>query len=173
MLCQLFDKSITPSPPPKPATPSLFPNNSSPPDALVLRSANAAFNSALSQTEGASPLRNHGHRLSGITEKLFAENAIRRKENSDLRSQIRSRKERTKGKRLVLKDQYAIATEGIQKQLADAQRVTWKGKKRAKLQRARKRKTTPSSKDDDEESTENESDEEGIKVQDRIEVMVR
>ena len=104
ILRQLADKHTTPSPSLQLAKPTPFLNNSSPADVLVLRSANVAFNNALLQTTADSPVKTRGRCLGEIMEKLYAENAILRKDNSELRCQIRSRKERTKGKRLVLND---------------------------------------------------------------------
>jgi len=174
ILHQLFDKHPTPSPPQQTTTLNLFLNNSSPPDALVLHSANAAFNSALFQTEAITPVKTHGRRLSRITERLYAENAILRKENSELKTQIRKRKERTKGKRLVLKNIYAIATEEVQQALAAAQRATREGRKKGKQRKSKQRKRVSSSEEEEEEEedAEDESEEEGVEMQDCIEVIV-
>ena len=142
----------------------------------VLRSANIAFNNALSQTTADSPVKTHGRCLGEITEKLYAENAILRKNNSELRAQIRSRKERTKGKRLVLKDLCAIATEEVQKALEEAQKATkamQKGKKKGKGATAKQRKKVSSSEEEDKEDTDDDSAEEAIEIQDCINVRSR
>jgi predicted Zn-dependent protease len=106
-------------------------------------------------------------------EKLYAENTILRKDNSELRCQIRSRKERTKGKRLVLKDICAIATEEVQKALEEAQKATQKGKKKGKKGKAKQRKNVSSSEEEDKEDTDDDSTEEPIEIQDCINVIAR
>lgn len=106
-------------------------------------------------------------------EKLYAENAILRKDNSELRCQIRSRKERTKGKRLVLNDIWAIATEEVQKALEEAQKATQKGKKKGKKGKAKQHKNVSSSEEEDKEDTDDDSTEEPIEIQDCINVIAR
>ena len=96
-----------------------------------------------------------------------------KKDNSELRSQIRARKERTKGKRLVLQDLCAIATEEVQKALEEAQKATQKGEKKGKRGRANQRKKASSSEEEDKEDTDNDSAEETIEIQDCINVIAR
>jgi len=176
ILRQLSDKRKTPSPSVQLATPTTFLNNSSPADVIILRSANEAFNNALSETTAGSPVKTHGRCLGEITEKLYAENAILRKDNSELRAQIRSRKERTKGKRLVLKDRCAIATEEVQQALEEAQKATkatQKGKKKGKRATAKQHKKVSSSEEEDKEDTDDDSAEEVIEIRDCINVRSR
>ena len=102
-----------------------------------------AFNKALSQTTAGSPVKTHGRCLGEITEKLYVENAILRKDNSKLRAQIHFQKEQTKGKRLVLKDLCAIVTEEVHKALEEAQKApkaTQKRKNRGKRATAKEHK---------------------------------
>jgi hypothetical protein len=52
--------------------------SSSPLDVHTLRSANKAFNAALINTTLATPIRQHGRKLSGIAEHLHADNSVLR-----------------------------------------------------------------------------------------------
>ena len=172
ILRQLSDKHKTPSPSLQFTTPMTFLNNSSPANVLILRSANVAFNNALSRTTAGSPVKTHEQCLGEITEKLYAENAILRKDNSELRAQIRSRKEWTKGKRLVLKDLCAIATKEVHKALEEAQKATkamQKGKNKGKRATAKEHKKVSSSEEEDTEDTDNDSAE-AIEIRDCINV---
>src|SRR5277367_5467328 len=162
ILHQLSDRNTTPSPSLLLAQPTPFFSTSSPADVLVLRLAKVAFNNVLLQTTADSSVKTHGRCLRQITEKLFAENAILKKDNWELRSQIRSRKEQTKGKRLVLKDLCAIATEEVQKALEEAQKATQKGEKKGKERRANQHKKVSSSEEEDKEDTDDDSAEEII-----------
>jgi hypothetical protein len=113
----------------KPSTPSLpeqvesttsYLVTSSPPDVVTLWSANKHFNEALKSTALAIPIRRHGQKLSGIVEHLHADNSVLRRENAELKSVIRTRKERQSGKCIVLKGKFVVTTEEIQKGLAEA-----------------------------------------------------
>jgi len=111
--------------------------NSSPPDVVTLRSANKRFNEALASTALATPIRRHGQKLSGIAKHLHADNSMLRHENAELKSVIRTRKERLSGKRIVLKGKFVVTTEEIQKGLAEAERKTKKSRAKGKKRRAR------------------------------------
>jgi len=135
ILHQLFDSRATPSSPVRPTTSTQFLNNTSTPDATVLRSANDAFAAALSQTTAPSPVKTHGQCLAQLTARLTAENAILKKDNMELRAQVRKRAERAKGKRLVLKDQHAISAEEVYQALSECQKSTRKQTKKVKPRR--------------------------------------
>ena len=107
---------------------------SSPPEAAVLRNANTIFKEALSNTAIASPIKKHARQLSSVAERLHAENSILRHENTELKQIINKRKERTCGKRVILKGKVIITTEEVQRQLMEAERATKerKNKKRKK-----------------------------------------
>jgi hypothetical protein len=107
---------------------------SSPPDSTRLHSANKAFNDALVNNSLATPLRQHGRRLSGIAEQLHASNVLLRKENSELKQVLSKRTERLSGKRLILKGQFIATTEVLQAKLAAAEHST-KQKKAKKPQK--------------------------------------
>ncbi len=63
-------------------------------------------------------------RLSGIAEHIHADNSILRRENTELKSVIRTRKERLSGKRIILRGKFIVSTEEVQRKLAEAERKT-------------------------------------------------
>ena len=103
---------------------SSFLITSSPPDATVLRNTNATFSEAMRNASLSTPIRNHGRRLSGISEQLHAENSILRAENKELKKVLNARKTRLSGKRLVLKGKVVVSTEELQQKLAEAEKST-------------------------------------------------
>jgi len=121
---RLISDRSTPSLSIEAETTPLYLISSSPPDAITLRSTNIAFKGALLDSSLATPIRQHGRRLSGIAEHLHADNSILHIENTELKKMIRTRKERLSEKRLVLKGRFIVSTEEVQKKLADAERVT-------------------------------------------------
>lgn len=173
ILHQLIDSHSTPSTPMKPTTSAQFLNSSSTPDALVLRSANDAFAAALSQTSAPSPVKTHGQCLAQLTARLTAENAILKKDNMELRAQIRKRTERAKGKRLILKDQHAISSEQMYQALSECQKSTRKQTKNVKPRRSKRVRNCPSSDEEDAVETGSELEEDGIEIRDCIVVRVR
>ena len=91
-----------------------------------------AFNNALLCTALTTPVRRHGHRLGGIAEHLQADNSILRRENTELKRVIRTRKERSSGKRIILKGRFLVSTEEVQRKLAEAEQVTREKKTRSR-----------------------------------------
>lgn len=124
VLSQIVDKDVsfvTSNYPttPVPSTPFLV--TSSPPDPLTLHNKNQAFIAEISTASYATPIRNHMRRLSGISERLQAENIILRTENKELLERQEKRKERQTGKRVILKGKVIVSTEEIRRALADAE----------------------------------------------------
>jgi hypothetical protein len=71
---------------------------SSPPDPTTLHITNQAFIAKLSSTKVATPIRNHMRQLSGISERLQAQNTILQKVIRELKQVNEQRKERQSGK---------------------------------------------------------------------------
>ena len=162
---------------PTPSTPSINQTRSttlqllvtsSPPDAMVLRSTNAAFNEALLNASLSTPIRKHGRRLSGVAEQLQAENTILRHENRELKELIHTRKERLSGKRVILKGHMVVSTEELYQKLAEAERAT-----RGKMVKSRKNKrgTVVQEEEMEDEDIGDESEIEGREIGNCIEVL--
>jgi len=164
-----------PSHPRSPSTPHSVPatqllNTLSPPDHDTLQSTNNAFKIALSQTTVASPVKKHAHCLTEITIRLAAENAILKKDNFELRAQISKKKDRNKGKRVVLKDVYAICTEEVYNALVECEKETKQRTKEGRKRRLKRAKDVSSSEEEDQDSIDVELDERHVKIQDCIAV---
>jgi hypothetical protein len=130
---------------------------SSPLDGTVLRNANAVFKEALSKTTLATPIRKHARQLSSVAEKLHAKNSILQHENAELKQLINKRKERTSGKRLILKGKFIVSTEEVHRQLLEAEKATKERKnKKRKTKRQRARIDVDTDAEDIEESAEHE-----------------
>ena len=129
ILHQLFNSQHLSTPLTESITSTQFLSSISPPDHNTLQSANIAFNTALLQTIVSSLVKTHAHCLAEITVQLTAENAILMKDNSELWAQIRKQKERVKGKRLLLKNTYAISMEEVYNVLAECKKETKKKKR--------------------------------------------
>jgi hypothetical protein len=91
----------------------------------------------------------------------------------ELRAQIGKRTERTKGKRLILKDQHAISTEEMYQSLSECQKSTRKQTKKVKPRRSKRTRNHPSSDEADGADTDSESEEERLEIQDCIVVRAR
>ena len=64
--------------------------------------------------------------MSGITEKLYAENAVLRYENTNLKIVLQTRKARKSGKRLAIDKLALISTEKVYLSLHEAEMAIWK-----------------------------------------------
>ena len=141
ILCQISDEVISSSTPKRTLTsvetiPFLI--TSSPPDPITLHNTNQAFIAEISMTECTTPVRNHMRRLSGISERLQAENIILQVKNKKLMERQEKKAERQSGKRLVLKGKVIVTTQEVRKALADAEAAT-KAKKKKKAPRQGRR----------------------------------
>ena len=174
ILHQLSDIQTTSNPPSTPciARRQLL-NTTSPPDHDTLKLANNIFNTELSQTTATSPVKTHARCLTEITVRLAAENAILKKDNCELRAQIRKQKERTKGKRVVLKDIHAICTEEIYNALVECERATKPKKTKERKQRSKYTKDISSSEEEEEDKAESDMEEGSVEIQDCIVVKPR
>jgi len=93
-------------------------------DAKVLRSANASLRVKACRNELDTPARRYIPHLAEMNEQLLAENAILRRQLEDGEAIVSGRKERKKGKRLVLKDKYGLDTLEIVAQLMECEKNT-------------------------------------------------
>ena len=88
-----------------------------------------------------------------------------------MQAQIRKRKERAKGKRIVLKDLRAISMEAVYNTLTDCQKATQRQTKKVKQRRSKRNQDSSSSEEEEEEYIESELEEGGVEIQDCIEVI--
>jgi hypothetical protein len=87
--------------------------SSSPPDGILLRSANASLNAKLAHSTIDSPLKTQIRRLGGIAEQLNAEIAILKRENKEVKAILGARMEKESGKRKILKGVRVIENEDV------------------------------------------------------------
>ena len=156
----------------RPSTPSTTPlqllNTTSPPDHDILQSTNRIFNTELCQTTATSPVKTHARCLAEITVRLATENAILKKDNSELRAQIRKQKERAKGKRVVLKNVHAICTEEIYNALVECERTAKLKKTKGKKREAKCTNEVSSSEDDEEDNVDCALEGNGVEIEDCV-----
>ena len=125
----------------RPKTPSQFDifdevfANSSIPDATILREANELLNSTINnRTIITTPVRQYIQKLIAGTEQLLAQTIVHQHGANNLRSIIKKRKTRMKGKRVVLKGHFYVFTQ----ELLNAEKET---KRRARKRAETKGKT--------------------------------
>jgi hypothetical protein len=135
------DTSLEPRRPQTPTEFDIFNRvfvNSSPPDAETLRKANELLNSTISdRTTVNTPVRKYIQKLTTGTEKLQAQSIVHQHDASNLRSIIKKRTTRKKGKRVVLKGHFHISTQELCDAVIAAEKETKKqagkkGKRKAK-----------------------------------------
>lgn len=124
-----------PTPPPAPSSQdSVFDtviNTGTSPDTTVLRSTNALMRRKTCQNDLNTPARRYVLHLTEMTEGLLAEKKILQCQLDEAKAVIGARKERKKGKRLVLKDTYGLSSMEIARQLKECE-ITTKSKKAPK-----------------------------------------
>jgi hypothetical protein len=109
--------------------------NSSPPDESTLRTANELLNSTIEgRTIPSTPVRQYIRKLAFGTEQLRARSIVHQHDANDLRSILKKRTTRKKGKRVVLKGHFHISTQEICDAVVEAEKAT-------KSQAKRKRET--------------------------------
>jgi hypothetical protein len=120
----------TPEPEQPPATPKQTVldqvwTNSSPPDVSVLQQANSVLRASLgSGTSLNTPLRKYITKLADGAEQLATTHKINKCETDKLRSVIKMRKKRKKGKRVVLKGHFHISTAELRDAVIQAEKDT-------------------------------------------------
>jgi hypothetical protein len=99
--------------------------NSSPPDESILRTANELLNSTIdSHTTPSTPVRQYIRKLTTGTEQLRARSIVHQHDANNLRSIIKKRTTRTKGKRVVLKGHFHISTQELCDAVIEAEKAT-------------------------------------------------
>jgi len=94
------------------------------PDTKVLRLTNASLRVKACRDELDSPARRYIPHLAEMNEQLLAENAILQRQLNDIEAIVSGRKERKKGKRLVLKGKYGLNSLEVAAQLAECEKAT-------------------------------------------------
>jgi len=122
---------------------------SSPPAGTDIRKANEELLEKVRNETNLSTLaKRYIGRLTSTLEKSNTERILLRKENTEVRELLRSRKERTKGKRVAIKGKFVFNTREILEvvEKAEAEAATTKSKKRR-----RRRSPTPEIEEEREE----------------------
>ncbi|KAK0865998.1 hypothetical protein LTR87_015178, partial [Friedmanniomyces endolithicus] len=88
--------------------------NSSPPDGTELREANTVLDRAVGGNATIeTPVKRYISRATLALEKTVSENTLLRKENTEQRKLLETRKKRTKGKRVAIEGWFVFNTEEI------------------------------------------------------------
>ena len=140
--------------------------NSSPPDAQSLQKANELLLSTLdSRTIPSTPVRRYIRKLAFGTEQLRAKSIVHQHDANNLRSIIKKRTTRTKGKRVILKGHFHISTQELHKGVVEAELDT---KTRAKKKVKTKERTVSYEAEIEEEIEEEARDELESEIEDCI-----
>jgi hypothetical protein len=114
--------------------------NSSPPDAANLQAANELLNTTIAtHTIPSTPVRQYIQKLTVGTEQLRARSILHQHDANNLRSIIKQRTTRTKGKRVVLKGQFHISTQELYDAVVAAEKATKKQKEKKRKTKAKVR----------------------------------
>src|SRR4030095_5484471 len=99
-----------------------FDNISSSPDAIALRSANIALKDLITNRNKPldTPARKYVSKLANTAEQFQAQNALLKRELSDVKRVVSARAERKSGKRVAIEGRYLISTQEVYEQVADA-----------------------------------------------------
>jgi len=117
--------------------------NSSPPNETTLRAANELLNSTMdSRTIPSTPVRQYIRKLTTGSEQLQARSIVHQHDANNLRSIIKKRSTRIKGKRVVLKGHFHISTQELCDAVVEAENDT----KRRADKRGKKSSSSISSK---------------------------
>ena len=132
---------------------------SSPPNSLLLKEANATFNSqVLSGRPLDSPARRYATTLTQTSERLATQVTILRKVTKDQEAILNKRRKRQSGKRAVLQGHFILSTAEIRDKVLAAELET--ASKKASQQRTKKRKRQETPSEDEEDTIELDSDSE-------------
>jgi hypothetical protein len=124
---------------------------SSPPEGTELREATSLVNSIVRSSTLETPVKRYIERSGAALERTTSENALLRKEVTEARELLRVRKERKKGKRVVVKGKFVFNTKEILELVEEAEVEASRGKsKKRRIARA----ITPEIEDEGEEDIE-------------------
>jgi hypothetical protein len=114
--------------------------NSSPPDNTTLRVVNELLNITIkARTMPSTPVRQYIQKLTVRTEQLRAQSRVHQHDTDNLRSVIKQRTTRIKGKRVVLKGYFHISTQELCDAVVTAEKASKRGKLRLRLGRTKHR----------------------------------
>ena len=129
--------------PTQPTTPSPFDAfdqvfiNSSPPEAQSLTEANELLLSTIALgTAPSTPVKRYIQRLAHGTEQLRVRSIIHQHDADNLRSIVKNRTARGKGKRAILKGHYHIATPELHKAVVEAEKETRRREKKGAVRKS-------------------------------------
>jgi len=134
-------QSTTPTPPMLPSQTPFHQITSSPPDSLILRSANIALHQLISTAPLPTPAKTYVRRLTNVAEQFQAELAIAQKQYTELHTVITARTERKSAKRKSLEGQVLVSRVEFVEEFAKQEQAT-KDRKKGKGTK-RKRESTP------------------------------
>jgi hypothetical protein len=122
--------------------------DSSPPEGTELREATSLVNRIVRSSNIETPVKRYIKRLGVAFERTTSENTLLRKELTKAKELLRVRKERKKGKRVVVKGKFVFNTKEILELVKEAEAEVSKGKsKKRRIIRA----ITPEIEDEEEE----------------------
>ena len=125
--------------------------DSSPPEGTELREATSLVNRIVRSSTLETPVKRYIERSGAALERTTSENALLRKEVTEARELLRVRKERKKGKRVVVKGKFVFNTKEILELVEEAEVEASRGKsKKRRIARA----ITPEIEDEGEEDIE-------------------
>ncbi|KAK0839487.1 hypothetical protein LTR91_023567 [Friedmanniomyces endolithicus] len=114
--------------------------DSSPPDGTELRQANTVLQQAIERNATLeTPVKRYISRATLALEKTVSENTLLRKENTEQRELLETRKKRTKGKRVAIEGRFVFNTEEI---LEGVRKAEAEGGKKRPAKRRRKGQAT-------------------------------
>jgi len=125
--------------------------DSSPPEGTELREATSLVNTIVRSSTLETPVKRYIERSGAAFERVVSEGALLRKENADYRELLRVRKERKKGKRVVVKGKFIFNTREILELVEEAEA---EASKRKTKKRRTTRGTTPEIEEEEEEDIE-------------------
>ena len=135
--------------------------NSSPPDAMDLQKANELLISTLqARTAITTPVRQYIQKMAIGTEQLRARSIVHKHDATNLRSIIKKRTTRTKGKRVVLKGHFHISTQELCDAVVEAEKATKRQARKKGKKNGKGIANEAESEKDIEEEAENESESE-------------
>ena len=135
--------------------------NSSPPDEVTLRAANELLNTTIGAcTIPSTPVRQYIQKLTVGTEQLRARSIIHQHDANNLRSIIKQRTTRTKGKRVVLKGHFHISTQELCDAVVAAEKATKKQPKKKRKTKDKVRSYEAESEEEVEEEGQDDSESE-------------
>jgi hypothetical protein len=121
---------------------------SSPPEGTELREATSLVNSIVRSSTLETPVKQYIERSGLALERITSENTLLQRENAEFRELLQVRKQRKKGKRVVVKGKFVFNTKEILELIEEAEA---EASKRKSKKRRTTSSTTPEIRDEEEE----------------------